>query len=295
MSVDPYTPQSGDAAYSVREYRLKLRYRVATNRLDGEAQILAVAKEDLSSFHVDLVGLQATKVRLDDEKRTPFKQGSRRLTISPTQLLAAGQRFVLRVRYSGSPGPRNSPWGRIGWEELDDGMLVASQPTGAPTWFPCNDRPADKARYHIEVTAEEGYAVVATGDLTSRSTASGRTTWTYEEPIPTATYLAALHVGRYRTAPLGLPGVPGDVHYPSDAHDPVMTDLAPPPRMFSNGCQRGRPGRVRDRRRSPSRANGLSQQGRMTGRAPASRLKFRPSHLARGTFVVPLRGVKGWP
>ena len=38
-----------------------------------------------------------------------------------------------------------SRWGDLGWDELTDGALVASQPVGAPSWFPCNDHPSDKA------------------------------------------------------------------------------------------------------------------------------------------------------
>ena len=63
----------------------------------------------------------------------------------------------------GAPGPRRSRWGAIGWEELEDGVLVAAQPIGAPTWFPCNDRPDDRARYRIAVTTEADYTVAATG------------------------------------------------------------------------------------------------------------------------------------
>ena len=33
-------------------------------------------------------------------------------------------------------------------------MIVAGQPDGAPSWFPCNDQPGDKASYRIAVTTE---------------------------------------------------------------------------------------------------------------------------------------------
>lgn len=72
------------------------------------------------------------------------------------------------MRYAGSPGPRPSRWGQLGWEHLTDGILVASQPIGAPTWYPCNDRPADKALYRIEITLDAGYTVAATGALRRR-------------------------------------------------------------------------------------------------------------------------------
>ena len=34
------------------------------------------------------------------------------------------------IRYSGLPSPDYGQWGEVGWEELDDGVLVAGQPTG---------------------------------------------------------------------------------------------------------------------------------------------------------------------
>lgn len=233
MSADPYAREHGDLSYRVLSYDLRLRYKVATNRLDGEARIVAEALEPLSTFHLDLVGLAASRVRVDGDKRTRFEHGPHRLTVRPSSRLEAGQRFEVTVRYSGSPAPRHSRWGRVGWEELDDGVLVASQPVGAPSWFPCNDRVSDKATYRIELTAEEAYTVVAPGRLVQRSTAAGRTTWTYAEDIPTATYLVAVHIGRYRTDPVPLGSVPGAVHYPSALRAPVTRAVADLPRMLA--------------------------------------------------------------
>ncbi len=233
MTADPYAPQSGDPRFGVLEYRLTLRYRVLTNRLDAEATITAVAAETLEDFRLDLVGLKADRVRVDGEKRTSFRQSSRRLTVTPTTPISAGQEFRVSVRYSGSPGPRTSRWGQVGWEHLEDGILVASQPVGAPTWFPCNDRPADKARYRIDLTLEEGYTVAATGQLVSRVTSSGRATWTFVEDAPTASYLVALHIGRYRSEPFSLGSVPGTVYFPAEIRGRILDDLAGLPAMMA--------------------------------------------------------------
>ncbi len=233
MTVDPYAPEHGDPSYHVLEYRLDVRYKVATNRLDGAAVITAEALEPLDSFHLDLAGLAASRVRVDGDKRTRFQHTQRRLTVRPTARIEAGQRFEVSVQYSGSPAPRSSRWGRVGWEELEDGVLVASQPVGAPTWFPCNDRVGDKARYRVSLTTEEAYTVVAPGQLVERSTAAGRTTWTYTEDIPTATYLVAVHIGRYRTDPVPLGSVPGAVHYPSALRTPVAATASNLPRMLA--------------------------------------------------------------
>lgn len=199
---DAYTPESGDPSFDVESYDLQLDYRVRTNRLEGRAIINAVATTAVSAFSVDLVGLRATRVRLDGDRRTQFTQGPRKLRVKSPRRLQAGERFSLEVSYAGAPAPRRSRWGTIGWEELEDGALVAAQPTGAPTWFPCNDRPDDRARMRIVVTTDAGYLPVPTGRPLGSSVTGGRVTVTAESTVPVATYLAALHVGAYEQTAL---------------------------------------------------------------------------------------------
>ncbi len=215
---DPYAPQSGDASYDVEEYDLALSYRVRTNRLEGVATITAVARQPIASFALDLVGLRATRVKVDGVAAR-HTSGPRALRVTPPRALAGGASFRVEVVYAGSPAPRRSRWGTVGWEELTDGALVAGQPTGAPTWFPCNDRPDNRARMRLEVTVDDGYTVAATGVAGATTRRGGRTTTTFTSGVPTATYLAAVHVGRYRTQVLAGSGV--DVV-------PVVSVTAPP-------------------------------------------------------------------
>jgi aminopeptidase N len=226
FSGDPYTPGVGTWSYRVERYDLDLDYRVETNRLDGVAVITAVAAVDLDRIELDLSKLKATKVKVDGQKPARVSQSSHTLSVRPAAAIPVGQRFEVRVEYGGRPGPRRSTWGPIGWEELTDGVLTASQPMGSSTWFPCNDRPEDKAAYRIRLTAEEGYTVVASGSLLERSTRGGRTTWVYEQPAPTSAYLATVQIGRYVVRPGGR-SVPVDLVYPAELAQRVAVDLAP--------------------------------------------------------------------
>ncbi|WP_295851132.1 M1 family metallopeptidase [uncultured Microbacterium sp.] len=216
--ADSYAPQSGDLSYDVESYDLAIGYRVRTNRLDGVATIVAVARESLSSFAIDLVGLRTSRVRVDGVNAR-FSAGPRILRVTPPQALAPGDRFEVEVTYAGAPAPRRSRWGTVGWEELTDGALVAGQPIGAPTWFPCNDRPDNRARMRLEITVDDGYVAAATGVAGPRTRRGGRTTTTFVSDVPTATYLAAVHVGRYRTRQLEGTG---------EALVPSVTVTAPP-------------------------------------------------------------------
>ena len=229
---DPYAPESGDPSFDVDSYDVEIDYRVRTNRLEGRTTINAVAATAVSAVSVDLVGLRATKVRVDGDRRTRFSQGPRKLRITLPHRMQPGERFSIEIVYAGAPAPRRSRWGTIGWEELEDGALVASQPTGAPTWFPCNDRPDARAPMQLSVTTDAGYLPVLTGRPTGMSTAGGRTTVTSASAVPVATYLVAVHVGPYE--PSALDGADGvRVFAPATLRREVARAFADVPAMLA--------------------------------------------------------------
>lgn len=209
-AADPYFPNNGDHRYRTHRYELTLDYRPGPNRLAGTARITAIAgRAPLREFALDLAAFRIGRVLVDGRPGHYTHRGGK-LRIKPAKAPAAGAAFTVEVHWSGNPKPVRSPWGGLGWEELTDGALVASQPVGAPSWYPCNDRPSDKASYHLSVTTPSPYTVVTGGRLLTRTTRASSTTWVYDQPAPTASYLVGLSVGPYRGVPLARPG-PGSV------------------------------------------------------------------------------------
>jgi aminopeptidase N len=197
---DPYAYGHGSRSFHVEHYDLDLDYRVRTNRLAG----------------VTVAGAPPARHR--------HRAG--RLVVRLDAEVPADTVLDVVVRYAGSPRPVRSPWGEVGWEELEDGVLVASQPTGAPSWFPCNDRPDDKATYRTSVTVENPYRPHAHGTLGRRTTRSGATTWVFEETRPTPTYLATVQIGRYSTVELAPDPVPQHALVPARLVGAARTRLA---------------------------------------------------------------------
>jgi aminopeptidase N len=212
--TDPYVPGHGDRAYDVRHYDLDLDYRLRSNRLSGHATITAVALEFLGAFSLDLAGLELTRITVDGRAPAGYHHRNGRLEVRPAMPLEAGQEFTVAVGYRGNPRPIPGVWGEAGWEELADGVVVAAQPHGAPSWFPCNDRPSDKASYRISLSVPSDYHVVANGTLTSQRRRASTTTWVYEQAEPMATYLATVQIGRYVVRPLAG-AVPMEVVLPA--------------------------------------------------------------------------------
>ncbi|RJQ73728.1 M1 family peptidase [Pseudonocardiaceae bacterium YIM PH 21723] len=198
MSTDSYLPEHGNGGYHVKHYDLEIDYRVATNRLAGKAGLKAVADQALVRFSLDLgSGFRVERVTVNG-KAVRYAHRLQKLQVTPAKPLPAGERFTVDVRYTGTPQPvRSRWWGEIGWEQLEDGAMVASQPIGAPSWFPCNDHIANKATYRMSVTTASPYAVLATGQFVSARTKASTTTWVYDQKVPTPTYLAGVQIGQY--------------------------------------------------------------------------------------------------
>ncbi|WP_235436340.1 M1 family metallopeptidase [Arthrobacter sp. RIT-PI-e] len=205
---DPYTPTSGSTAYRVQHYDLTLDYKLASNRLSGRAVLTLTPRTALHQLELDLVGLRATKVTSDTARIKAFKERGGKLVVGFRDEVPAEAEVRLDIRYEGNPRPSTGTWGEVGWEELTDGVLVAGQPTGAPTWFPCNDHPSQKAAHRFTVTTDAGYRAVCNGVLVSRIGRSSRTTWVYEQTEPMAPYLATVQIGRYDLVPLNDPAGP---------------------------------------------------------------------------------------
>jgi len=231
-SGDPYLPDNGDDGYHVEHYDLAITYRPSTNRLDGHVVADVVALRPVRRLAFDLANLSVAKVLVDGARPKRFRQHGAKLMIALAGALETGRSLRVSISYSGHPAPISGRWGTVGWEELDDGALVAGQPNGAPSWFPCNDRPSDKATYRISVTTEADYRVVANGLLVDRSRSASRVTWVYEQREPMATYLAAVHVGRFELQELPGREVAQHAVGPDRLRTRIATDFGRSDRMM---------------------------------------------------------------
>jgi len=203
--ADSYLPGHGDVSFDVKHYDLELTYKVEGNHLEGRARVSCRARTELHELELDLHGLKVAKVTLDG-RRVKYRQRRNRLHVHLDEAMSEGTTFEVGVSYGGHPGQeRNRHLGTAGWEELTDGALVAAQPHGAPSWFPCNDRPSSKASYRVALTVPAEYLVHTNGVLTSRRRHASSSTWVFEQSEPMAPYLATVHVGRYTRVELDGP------------------------------------------------------------------------------------------
>ncbi|EFL08707.1 M1 family metallopeptidase [Streptomyces sp. AA4] len=243
-SGDGYLPAHGNGGYRVRHYDLDLDYRIGPNRLSATAVLTCAATQALSRLTLDFGEFRVSRV-LVEGKPAKYTRRGLKLQVKPARSVPAGAEFQVEIRYAGNPKPVGSRWGDIGWDELTDGALVASQPVGAPSWFPCNDHPADKASYRLAVATSSPYLVAATGNLVSRYQSASTTKWVFERPEPTSTYLMSVQIGRYEDLELSDGAWVPEIAV--DRPGGVVQRAAVPPRLRrAFGRDFGRQGRMMD-------------------------------------------------
>lgn len=184
---DSYTGIDFNLGFHVTHYDLDLSYKIVPNRLEGTATLTLTTWRDLDHMTLDLADtMRVRSVATASAAVKRFRQSGNKLRISFAEPVPVDTELRLAIRYQGNPRPRRTAWGHLGWEELTNGALTANQPNGAPTWFPCDDTPDEKATYSIRLRPDQPYQVIAT------STA---------RPIPT--YLATVNVGEFVRHQLG--------------------------------------------------------------------------------------------
>jgi aminopeptidase N len=207
-SSEPFFPRSGSGAYDVGHYDVRLAYRPARGTIDATARIEAEAKQGLSRFSLDLVGLRVTAVNVDGEPAR-FNRGKDKLKITPATRVKSGEPFTVTVDYQGRPRTIVDPDGtNEGWNPTPDGAIAVGEPVGTAAWLPCNNTPGDKASFDFSLTVPARLQAVSNGRLASVRRRGARRTFTWRERQPMSTYLALVDIGRGRLVRGNIDGLP---------------------------------------------------------------------------------------
>ncbi len=194
---DRFFPLAGNGGYDVGHYHLDLGWNPSTHVLSGTARIDATATQRLTQFDLDLRGFRVSRVLVNRAFATFVRHGQE-LVVHPARALRPREPMHIEVHYSGVPKPVTDPDGSVdGWVTTDDGAVVLAEPQGAPTWFPANDHPSDKATFTVSMTVPNGLQVLGNGLPVRPVTHGARTTHVWREVHPMAPYLATIAIGKF--------------------------------------------------------------------------------------------------
>jgi len=191
---EPFFPGAGSRAYDVKSYNVDLTYG-PSGGVRATAQIALVPRQRLAQVSLDFRGPRVEKAFVGS--RAKFRQSKRKLIVTPSQPIPKGELATVEVEYAGVPPTIVDADGtQEGWVRTDDGALAVGEPQGTAAWIPCNNIPADKARFRISVSVPRGLKAVSNGRLTKVSRKHGEVTYSWRENSPMSSYLAVLDIGR---------------------------------------------------------------------------------------------------
>jgi len=218
---DSVYPDVGDPSVDALHYGLDLAWTPDTQTLAAAATIELRSTADGDHLQLDLgEPLQVSSVTLDGAD-VPFEHTGKDLVVQAP--VVEDQRYVLEVRYSGTPQPTPAPTTRSdfntsGWAITPKGETWTMQePYGAFTWYPVNDQPADKAFYDIAITVPSPWIGIANGEMADQTEHDGLTTTSWHLSKPASSYVVTVATGDYtRTSNTSQSGVEISYWVPSN-------------------------------------------------------------------------------
>lgn len=175
--------------------------------MEASCRIRFVSRTDgLQDVALDFDGLQAQSVRGVRGNALQFEQAPGALRVRLARGLARGEPSEFTVNYSGKP--KKGLWfaGENGGAVTQ--VFTQGECEDARWWFPCVDRPSDRATSELRVSMPGAWTAVAAGERLDRVEKDGRATERWRITTPHPTYLTTLVAGELTTKTGSWEGVP---------------------------------------------------------------------------------------
>lgn len=208
VTGDSWAPLLGPSPIDATKYSLRLFLDFDREVVSGSVEVdFTAAQPDLAALDLDAwAGLRVLGVTLledpalafDSPVDLDFEHDDDTLSINLPRTLNEGESARVLISYGGRAGYGGDG---INWDYHGNSQRVAwtmAEPFGARVWWPCNDRPDDKAVVDITVTAPSQYTVASNGLMESiLDHGDGTTTTHWASVYPVAPYLVVMDVADY--------------------------------------------------------------------------------------------------
>ncbi len=116
----------------------------------------------------------------------------------------------INILYEGKP--KNLGFGSFSLSDINGSKYIytINEPFFASTWFPCIDRPDDKALADIYITNDSSCVSLSNGKLVEVVTDNDKRTYHWKTFYPISTYLIAIYSGNYKSYTQKYISITGD-------------------------------------------------------------------------------------
>ncbi|UCD18389.1 MAG: putative Ig domain-containing protein [Candidatus Zixiibacteriota bacterium] len=195
--VTKYSQTDFDASF----YSVNLAIDIPAEQISGEVYMEARSlANDLDTVVLDFHDALTVDSIYSAGEQLDYSLNGGELVVELDRKYAEDESFAFSVVYHGQPVQQVGFQG-FAFDERNGIPVVStlSEPYMARTWWPCKDRPDDKAdSMDIFVTCDTAYYCASNGSLVdTTSNGDGTRTFSYEVRYPIATYLFSLAISDY--------------------------------------------------------------------------------------------------
>ncbi len=191
--------------FDVQHYDLAIHVDPTLGTISGTAKVSFQSLVDGLGFAIfDARGMQIDAVKGEHGEALPFTYDGTLLTVTLTSALERSAATLVSIQYRAlmaqellvagpdATNPAHMP-----------AAYTYTEPEGASSWFPCLDRPADKATSSVTISVPQGFNALSNGDLVAERQDGAEAVFSYRMDFPIATYLMSLNIGKYEISDLG--------------------------------------------------------------------------------------------
>ena len=205
-----YVPEAVQLAgpqdnYDVQHYLIDLEFIPVSKSVTGSVTITAQSLV-AGLQHVILDFYTNPQITISSIKRgttvLSYSRPTHQIDVTLDQAFGPGQTFEIKITYSGVPVSVDDS---ISWQKINGGfpgtaVSTLSEPVGARTWWPCKDRPDDKATVEEWWTVPSTWTATGNGKLVGTTVlANNRTQYRWQMTDPLTTYLVSIAATAYAT------------------------------------------------------------------------------------------------
>src|SRR5438128_6343188 len=231
LADEPYA-RSRD--YDLQHSKISLRFDLDQKKVLGEVtHSLSILRDGTAKIVFDSVGLTIQKVTVN-KAVAKFETTAEKLIISLAAEAKTGDRFEITIRYEGKP-TKGMYFILPDKDYPDRPKQIWTQGESEDTryYLPTYDYPNDRLTTETILTVPASWITVANGKLVGvKDAGNGMKTWTWQESLPSSTYLITVVAGEFDEVKDAWRGKPVTSYAPKGRGDRLKINYGRTPQML---------------------------------------------------------------
>jgi len=227
-------PYARSKDYDLQHSKIALRFDGEQKKVIGDVtHSVSIVKDGTSKLEFDSVGLTIRSVTLN-KGPAKFETTDKKLIVPLTHTTKAGEKFEVEINYEGKTS-KGAYFILPDKDYPNQPKEIWTQGESEDTryYLPTYDYPNDRLTTETILTVPSTWITVANGKLVGvKEAGSGMKTWTWQENVPSSTYLITVVAGEFDEVKDSWRGKPVTYYAPKGRGDRLKINYSRTPQMM---------------------------------------------------------------